>query len=94
VGGSAESAKFEQLNEAQDFGSIIIVFGFFLNLLEWQRKPRVWPGQAAPPRSIFTIYCTLALSEFKLIFPKLPLAWQSQGRESMVPDVHPSPDIS
>jgi len=28
-------------------------FLFFRNLLGWESKPRVWPGQAAPQRSIF-----------------------------------------
>jgi len=28
-------------------------FWFFRNLLGWKRKARVWPGQAAPQRSIF-----------------------------------------
>jgi hypothetical protein len=28
--------------------------GFFLNLLGWERKPRVWSGQAVPQRRIFT----------------------------------------
>jgi len=28
---------------------------FFGKLLGWQRKPRVWPGQAAPQRSIFAL---------------------------------------
>jgi len=63
-------------------------------LLGWLRKPRVWPGQAAPQRSIFATYCTLgakrlAQSEFKLFVPQLPLAWQRQGRESILIDVHP-----
>jgi len=31
----------------------------------------------------------LAQSDFRLFVPQLPLAWQSQGRESMVIDVHP-----
>jgi len=47
---------------------------FFRNLFGWQRKPRVWPGQAAPKRSIYATYCTLgakrsAQSEFNLFVP-------------------------
>jgi len=36
--------------ELQQMG---VVSRFFRNLHGWERKPRVWPGQAAPQRSIF-----------------------------------------
>jgi len=49
---------------------------------------------AAPQRSIFATCCTfgakrLAQSEFRLFVSQLPLAWPSQGGESMVTDVQP-----
>jgi len=67
----------------------------FRNLLGWQRKSRVWPGQAAPQRRIFATYRTLgakrlAQSEFRFFVPQLPLVWQNLCRKSMLIHVYPS----
>jgi len=51
-----------------------------------------WSGQGKLLRkgAYSPLTARLAQSDFRLFVSQLPLAWQNQGGESMVKDVHPS----
>ena len=44
---------FDNKEASINIGKKVAFIRFFRNLLGWERKPRVWPGQAVPQRSIF-----------------------------------------